>query len=319
MTNRVWKTPGCTFGSQLGKDRFRDWTGAPGSECGETMIETFTHHPMKRLRSTSCHIVLAMGSIALFAGVVLAQNSGGGIATAPGLAKKDPQAVQILAPQLAPRDARIPLRQLGSRLTKPGAEKTILTGTYTDASGTSGVTITWQNPGLIRVDLTTGPPHTLVFNGKSAKGTSSAFSTTDKAILETFTDDWPESFFISLANDGVVRFLGSRFRTDDGKDPAYTGPWFDIFQKIGTIPSTEVRAQKLYFFDSTTHLLARVRYVDVATGDRVELVYSNWQTTAGESFPGSVRRIVNGTTQFTFVLGPPVLSTVGTTAVFNQP
>ena len=47
-----------------------------------------------------------------------------------------------------------------------------------------------------------------------------------------------EGFLIAQAERVPTRFLGARFRADDGRTPAYKGPYHDLYQTLGSTSKT---------------------------------------------------------------------------------
>jgi hypothetical protein len=215
-----------------------------------------------------------------------------------------------------PPDVRLYADAVGSRLTASGLEQTTIAGTYKDANGSVPLTLVWQNPGKVQVTLGTS---VLTYAGAAA-GVTGARSAAYDDLLETLTDDYPDAFFFNVGASGY-RFLGAMYRMDGGKAPVYTGPYYDICEKVGTVPSKKSVNQKFYFFDSTTHLLHLVRYQDGAgpSAPQVAVEFSDWKRINGQETPGTITRIVNGVTEFTLSLGNPILAAAGSNSVFTTP
>ena len=98
-----------------------------------------------------------------------------------------------------------------------------------------------------------------------------------------------------------MRFLGSRFRTDDGSTPDYNSPYFDIYKIADQIKASgEERAAKLYHFNSDTFLLERVTYVINRGGSEisVETRLSDWRVVDGQQVARRIERFENGKSVF---------------------
>lgn len=243
-----------------------------------------------------------------------------GIATgavgATGGKKTLPDLATHVSLRMLPPDVQIYAAAIGSRLTSTGAEQTTMTGTYADKDGTVPMTLVWQNPGKVQVRLQSSKAAILTWDGSAAGIKSSAgVSAVQNDLIETLTDDYPDSFFFNLRT-AAYRLLGSRARTDDGQTPGYTGPYYDICEKVGPAPSSKVMNRKLYFFDSTTGLLSLVKY-QTASGVPIEVVYSNWIVSNGQRTPGTIERRSAGTVEFTITLGPPALAAANSNSVFD--
>lgn len=98
-----------------------------------------------------------------------------------------------------------------------------------------------------------------------------------------------------------MRFLGSRFRMDDGSSPDYNGPYFDIYKIADQIKASgHERPAKFYYFNSDTLLLDRVTYVIDRNGSElnVETRLSDWRGTDGQQVARRVERFENGKSVF---------------------
>jgi hypothetical protein len=183
-----------------------------------------------------------------------------------------------------------------------GKERTILAGSFTDATGSHQAQVTWQAPGWIRFDRTNQP--SLVYDDVVGLQNASSISASDADILESLFDDSPQSFLYGFRQGKAYRLLGTRFRTDDGKTPNYQGPWYDVYAVLGPAlakpghPPTE----KFYYFDSVTGLLWKTVYV-LSGSVTLSTEYNNWtRATSGDPFPGQIVRKENGSAVFTFTV-----------------
>jgi hypothetical protein len=142
--------------------------------------------------------------------------------------------------------------------------------------------------------------------------------------MESLSDDSAESYFLGFSGGAPAQWLGSRFRTDNGKAANYTGPLYDIYRRIA--PAVSVAGnpmrQKLYVFDSRTKLFNHTRYKIVRSGQPVTVMvtYPAWTKSATESFPASITRTENGQQVFSITVSA-VSTAVGSTsdAVFTIP
>lgn len=210
----------------------------------------------------------------------------------------------------------------GNRLTKPGNERLTLTGTFVDAAGSSTATIITEIPDKIRVVLTGAETKTLLFDGSQSSNSGAALTAPDQDVLESLQSDAPESFFYAF-HRGAVRNLGARYRIDGGKTSSYNGPYYDIYQVLEptVIRSGSPVTQKLYYFDSITGVFAKTHYLIQNGGQpvAVETVYSNWSKSGGQSTPGRIERLENGTSMFSLTVTSSVLSQAGDDSIFSTP
>jgi hypothetical protein len=222
-----------------------------------------------------------------------------------------------------PPQARPFLVALGDRLQKPGKERLVLTGQYSDKSGNVPAQLTWEAPGNIRLDRNGPGLPSLVFNTAAGVVNASALSAADLDIFESLLDDRPETFLYSFYNGSANRFLGNKFRTDDGKTPNYIGPWYDIFQGNGPVlaKGKTVARSKMFCFDSQTHLLTQTVYKVFATtpATTVLTTYSGWSVQNGEAVPGQILRSVNGTVEFTFKVNASTVGPAAQDGIFSKP
>ena len=188
---------------------------------------------------------------------------------------------------------------LGLRLDGPGSERLTLRGTLTRTGGTVPFAFTRELDEDSRIDFGLNPTRSLVAAGlRGTPAMPASLSDDDRGLVETLYDDSPEAFCYSLLHQGGLRFLGAGFRTDDGADAKYTGPYYDIYERsapVVVLPDMPVRF-KHFYFDSTTKLLAKTRYTISAHGTdtAVEVLFSGWRSAGGTMVPGQVVRLENG-------------------------
>jgi len=165
-----------------------------------------------------------------------------------------------------------------------------LAGKYTTKGQTVDVTITWEVPGRLRLDIT--GKAALVFDDvtgpNSGKG---AFSADDVSLMESLVDDSAETFLYGTTQGVQASLLGGNFRTDDGKNKKYTGPWYSLYE---TYQKSESRPgnpylRKRFYFDSQTRYLWRVAYPG-ASGATVTTDFTQWKVVNGQAYPGRITR-----------------------------
>ena len=219
--------------------------------------------------------------------------------------------------QLSPRLA-MNLNALGNRLEKPGQERLSVVGTWRvdGATPPREFAATLEFPDKLR--LTVGGPQNRVitFDGQQAKATPEDFD-----LIETLAYHSAEHFFASQMQGNAMRFLGARFRTDDGSTPDYDGPYFDIYKIAEQIKASgEERAAKLYHFNSDTMLLERVTY-DINRGGseiRVETKLSDWRVVDGQQVARRIERFENGKSVFVLTIRSAGLGRRADDGIFVQ-
>jgi hypothetical protein len=206
-----------------------------------------------------------------------------------------------LQPRL--RDA---LGVMGQRLEDEGKERVMLNGTL--RVGGQGqplfVQVIRELADKIQVERRGDVKRSsLNFNGQRTAKVGEVSGIPDESLLETLVNDSAEHFFAGQAQGLATRFLGFRFRLDDGTDENYTGPFYDVYQvddqvRIG---GDLQQRSKLYHFNSDTRLLERVRYQIERGGVPIdiEVVLGDWQMVQGEMVPRQITRVEAGVTAFT--------------------
>jgi len=195
------------------------------------------------------------------------------------------------------------LNVLGDRLEKPGKERLILTGTLSRVVNSQIVSsparVILELPDRVRIEEQSGNQlRVIAFDGQNAWKAGGALNRADEEILESLLLDSAEHFFFSQMHGLATRFLGSRFRLDDGTASIYTDPFYDIYQITDQVPFGRATAgqPKLYYFNSDTQLLERVRYQIERDGSQIEteIQISDWRKVNGQQLPGRVARLENG-------------------------
>jgi len=199
------------------------------------------------------------------------------------------------------------LTVFGDRLERAGKERVTLLGTLHTASQVEGIPlqIVWEFPGRLRIESRL---RVLLFDGRRLVG---APTRQEEALVETLFYDLPEHFFLGQAHGLATRFLGSRFRLDDGRAPYYTGTYYDVYEVTDAIQlGGPVRLQpKFYYLSSDTLLLERVRYQSNrgSSGPDVEVQIGLWQRGDGQSVPGRIVRLENGKAVFTLTVTSAII------------
>lgn len=211
----------------------------------------------------------------------------------------------------------------GARLIKPGKERIIQLGTVVRGAGSPGsVQIVREFPGRIRIVEGAAPP--IIVGGvgaEPAKG-GGGLSDAERDLVETILADSFDEFFRILTETSAYRFLGSRFRVDDGRTLGYAGPFYDVYQILARIAERgSVRVQpKRYYINSDSLLLDKVRYF-LERGGRteVEVRFENYQKLDGEFIPQRVIRIENGRTVLAVAITSTAFSPKLTDGLFDRP
>lgn len=212
---------------------------------------------------------------------------------------------QSSASRANPRDYAQPsmfelhMTALGERVKTPGRERTVMAGELVDGAGSRfRVEVTHQFPDLLEARGAFPEKASLKFNGERVV---LPLSPGEEALLESFTADTVENLIEAERSGIAIRALGFNFISDT-ESPGKPEPRLDVYQvtlSAKTRPDGEKRT-KLFWFDSTSHLLLRTTYSMGAA--RVETRFMNWGTIDGSRYPGRVERYEDGRLVFAFVV-----------------
>lgn len=222
---------------------------------------------------------------------------------AAGFQIEDKAGEAVTAGKPIPNVLYFQVKALGNKFMEEGKERTVFGGVLIDAAGNEKpVRISVQKGRRVKLEGFNGEGSVLAFDGVASKN---ADSRSDRAFLETYLYDSVEGMFEALQTDASFRLLGLGFGPDPEKNPDYDGPRYDIFDF--TIPNKLDAAKsarnRLYYFDSKTHLLHRTVYRDhsVSPNIIVETRFTVWGEIDGSAYPARVERFENGKRVFTFV------------------
>jgi hypothetical protein len=191
---------------------------------------------------------------------------------------------------------------LGERVNRPGKEKVTLVGRYVDASGNRPAQVTYQAPGLVRLDGFKAGLSSIAFDGERSYGSTGAV---DDGFLETFMMDTAEGMLSATKRGAGLRLLGRQFQPHPKKFPNYVGSRYDIYELAAPVRSRQDQPVRLkrFYFDSNTGWLLRTRYHDRTSRPViVEVRFSGWRTIDGSAYPGRIDRFENGQPIFSFVI-----------------
>ena len=187
---------------------------------------------------------------------------------------------------------------IGDRLEKPGKERLILMGNLRRASKKNEnrpARLILEFPDRLRLEEQDG---VTIYNKDDFTFSNGALKKNEQDEVESLLFDFVDHFFAAQMQGAATRFLGPRFRMDDGKNPQYAGPFYDLYQITDRIAIKKtVRDQrKLYFFNSDNLLLERVRYQIERDSKpiKVEVMISGWRKVNGQEIPNSITRAEDG-------------------------
>lgn len=273
-----------------------------------------------------------MGGAILLAMIVAAI----GIAGSYGKARSRKASVQVIplavpALQYLHRAALQPqlreaLSALGNRLEVPGNERLILLGTISRLalSETLQVRLITEFPDQLRLEEQIGDQLRVTgFGGQGIWKTGAGLRPENQGEIETLLYDTAEHFFAGQGQGFATRPLGSRFRLDDGRAPNYTGPFYDLYQVDDQLATEKpaVTRPKLYYFNSSTRLLERVRYRISRNGApvNVETLIGGWQKVGKQQAPGKITRLENNTPVMVLTVTSADFTPRVADGIFNDP
>jgi hypothetical protein len=279
-------------------------------------------------------LLMAAIVITLVSFTALAWRNKTGFATKHGNAAAQPTPLALnseyvdrasLSPAL-----REPLNMIGDRLERPGKERLIMSGIISRGQGSgSPLTLIQEFPGRLRMEERVG--NQLVVSAvDTTKGTSllkagASFTLTedDEDEIESLVFDSVEGFYLSLMSSNFMRPLGSRFRLSEEKN--YTGPLFDLYEVRSPqgIGGKTRSYRRIYFFNSDTLLLDRVRTeISISGGrldDLIEVNLSGWKRIADQVIPTTITQIKNGQPRLTINITSAVITRKAADGMFTKP
>ncbi|MCC7342094.1 MAG: hypothetical protein IT170_13525 [Bryobacterales bacterium] len=212
----------------------------------------------------------------------------------PEAALASPAGIAVGSPGLA-RAAQA----MGERLKDPAKARIVMRGILLQDGRPTPAVILWQTPGRVAISLGGITPGALQFNPSRPDDVQRRTPAEDR-IFESLYADLPETFLADMANGAAYRYLGGRFRLDDGSDPEYGGPFLEVYQ---VLPRTGSRLRaanneyaRYYRFSSETMLAHSVIYMrgPESNATRVETRFLGWSSRAGEMMPSEIIRLENG-------------------------
>src|SRR5207249_1425769 len=135
---------------------------------------------------------------------------------------------------------------LGNRLTTPRLERLTLIGTLSRPNAAKNnlpTRLILELPSNMRLEEQDGTKlNVVLFNGQAITRPGDSPKTSHQADVESFVFDGVEHFFLSQMQGQATRFIGSRYRLDDGSNKNYTGPFYDIYEVSDQITTGNTHA-----------------------------------------------------------------------------
>jgi hypothetical protein len=216
---------------------------------------------------------------------------------------------------------RFQVKAAGDRLVVKGKERATLLGSVSRGTANSAVRIVSEISGNLRYEEQgSGGMRVLGSDTQTAWLGGGTPSLADTDLLETILNDSAEHFLVGQMTGLPTRFYGANFRMDDGKNPNYTGPYYDVYEVGDKVlePSGSVRRTKVYCLNSQSLLLERVHY-KLKRGPstvRVEVLLGNWKQFQDQQFPTTIARTEDGKTVFTVLISSAVVTPSAADGIF---
>ena len=198
------------------------------------------------------------------------------------------------------------LRDFGNRFEKPGNERALIVGTLQTAGDANARPVEVINEFPERIRLTISTNHkrqTIVFNHGEIKN-AAPLTDIEKSLMDTLSTDSTEHFFWTQMEAQATRFLGDKYRLDDGSSTNYDGPYYDVYQVMdeSTLNAQGQPVPKFFYINTSTFLLDRIVYQSVHNSKRVEVLLSDWRKQNGQSTPFRIERFEDGQSVFVFTV-----------------
>jgi hypothetical protein len=213
----------------------------------------------------------------------------------------------FITPGDLPSEFQASLQATGGRLMSAALATVSLSGTLTDADGTRTVQITIEAPGYLRFQDAGTSPRVLTFDGTQFQSQNGKGGMDDERIEESLMADLPDSIYLQLATGGGARRIGSRFRTDNGTTPNYTGPYWSLYAyspaaRQGLTWGQALQQSFFIALDEQTGFVSEVRMVNQSAGSQnvTQTKFLNWFQQSGQWYPGQIVRVENGQQTLSF-------------------
>ena len=211
-------------------------------------------------------------------------------------------------------------------MEKPGKERLTLNGTLRRQSNPQAVPfrLITELPNRMRLEEQVGGQGRVIgFDGNIGWALGSAFSGSDQEMIETLVFDSVDHFFLGQAQGSATRFLGPRFRADDGTTVNYRGPFYDIYQVNDRIiigPAAREQS-KLFHLNSDTLLLERTQYRISRAGTpvNIEVHIGDWRKVNNQQIPGTITRSENDALALTLNIASATVGPRVADGIFNKP
>ena len=229
----------------------------------------------------------------------------------------------FIVPSSLPPEFGAAFQKMGGRMTGAASASVTLAGTLTDANGPRTAQITVQAPGLLRFQDSNSC--VLTFDGSQFGSKNGKGGPSDQRIQESLLANFPDMLLLQMAAGGGARRFGSGFRTDDGKTPNYTGPFWTVYSfspapRPGLKWGQPLQRQLLIAIDDGTGLIAEAQMVTNPHTPNQQVTrtqFKNWLQQNGQWFPGQIVRLENGQQVLSFQVQQGSVGTQNAASTFE--
>ena len=209
----------------------------------------------------------------------------------------------FIGPDDLPWEFAAVLKKMGGRLSGVDNALVTIAGTYSEAGETQQVQVSVQAPGYLRFEETgKANPRILTFDGSQFQVKNGKGGQNDMRVQESLMAYMPDTLLLQIAEGGGLRRIGSNFRTDNGKTPNYTGPYWTLYEftpadRPGLAKGQALQQGIFIAIDQRSALISEVRVVSKAPGapqSVTQTKFNNWLQQNGQWYPGEIVRLENG-------------------------
>jgi len=189
------------------------------------------------------------------------------------------------------------LDALGDRFEIEAKARVLITASLTRNGGSPTQLTIVREPGdKLRVEEQAATRlRILGHDGSRSWGQGGPPNVDEIEFLDSLVRDSIEHFITGQAAGNATLQLGDMFRLDNGEDPGYVGPFYDILRVEDAYTTAGVRDSRptLHYLNSQTGLPERIVYE--RGSKRVLVEFGNWAVFGGQKVPGRVVWQENGT------------------------
>ena len=223
---------------------------------------------------------------------------------------------------------QLTLRVLGDRLERPGNERLVMLGTLSHSAslkaGPHTCRVITEFPHKMRLEEQfDGRLSVTTFNGNQSGSSGPAPDLSETTLIDSVVFAGIEHFFLGQSQGFATRYLGERFRLDEGNTSNYSDGFYDIYQVTDQFDFGKGMQEenKFFYFNSDTLLPERVRYIPTGTTESagVEVRFGDWTKVNGQLVPFYIARFENGVKVMDIKISSATVGPRVTDSIFDRP